>query len=336
MPRLSLIVPAYNDHLFLMRTLPASAAALSRHGDAELIVVDNGSDESVNLHGLIPSTFNARVLRLSRSTIAAARNAGAAEAGGDVLVFLDADCVIGAEHLVEVERTLQMEDVDAVGGGFLASNEGNWIEDSWDTLHPSQDAEGSDVKYLPSGNFSVTKQAFQSVGGFDEILITGEDAEICQRLIRSGYVLRTDPTIAAIHLGNPKTIKGFWKRNVWHGLGMFGTARRNWMDKPTLMLGLHLLLTGCALLATAFLPLLGSILLLLGSQLIVPSFTVVYRSITARSADPVAALRGILLYWLYFWARAYALILITGQRATEYSGWTDRRLRESASDKMRS
>ena len=108
---------------------------------------------------------------------------------------------------------------------------------------------------------------------------TGEDAEIGERLIVAGERIRACPDVRAIHFGNPKSIPQFYRRNVWHGLGMFGTVSWNRLDRPTAMLAVHLIATvvGFAALLTSPLSPVWKVSVALGLQLAAPLATVVYR-----------------------------------------------------------
>jgi hypothetical protein len=190
-----------------------------------------------------------------------------------------------------------------------------WIERAWHNLHYS--GKPGYVSYINSGNFFVRRSAFAQVGGFREDLRTGEDAELGQRLIAAGFRLYSDPAVRAVHLDNPQTLRQFFRRSVWHGLGMFGTARRNVLDKPTLMMALHLVATAVGL-SVALSPSgfgARNIALFAVLQLAAPGLTVVYRMWSAtRLQNPVP---GALLYWLYYWARLYALgLILTGRTWT--------------------
>jgi hypothetical protein len=175
-----------------------------------------------------------------------------------------------------------------------------------------------DVHYLNSANFFITRAAFEQIGGFDEQLHTGEDAEIGLRLTLNGHRIRESPRVMAIHHGNPKSVGEFYRRTVWHGLGMFGTITHHRIDKPTAMLGLHLLATmaGLTALVVAPLPLSWRLTILLVLQLVVPALTVLHRMRqTRRFASPFVA---VTLYWLYYWARSEALALVLIRRGHLY------------------
>jgi hypothetical protein len=100
---------------------------------------------------------------------------------------------------------------------------------------------------------------------------------------------------------------------------MFGTVTRQRVDKPTAMMGAHMLATigGILILFAAPFSLVvrASIALLL--QLVVPSVTAAYRAWQTGRASRLP--EGILLYWLYYWARLQGLALVVAGKSTRYA-----------------
>src|SRR5262245_2355927 len=89
---ISFIVPAYNEEALIGRTLEALNRAAGRLFEPyEIVVVDDGSTDRT---GQIADANEARVVDVRLRHIAAARNAGAREARGDQLIFVDADTVV--------------------------------------------------------------------------------------------------------------------------------------------------------------------------------------------------------------------------------------------------
>ena len=312
--RVSVVTPVRNAMRYLPRTVPTVLEAARNTGGIELIYVDNGSTDGS--YEYLAATEGCHVQRQSGVSIAALRNLGASQACGDYLSFLDADCAIGTRYFEEALDVMQTSKAAATGSEVQMPPEVHWIARTWHGLH----ALGSDreVQWINSANFFISREIFHRIGGFREDLRTGEDTEIGQRLIREGYKLRADRRVLALHFGNPESVRDFYRRSVWHALGMFGTVRRDGIDKPTVMMFVHLMATiaGAFVLifSTLSWPARGLIAALL--QLLVPVLTVAYRSLRARR--PLDVPRGVLLYWLYYWARLQSLIIIISGKSDSY------------------
>ncbi|UCC49033.1 MAG: glycosyltransferase, partial [Gemmatimonadota bacterium] len=106
-PRLSLIVPAYNEQEYLPRLLDTVDVARERYQGGpeaiEVVVVDNLSTDRTEE---MARARGCRVVRVERRVIAAARNGGAHAARGEVLAFVDADSRIHPETFNAIDRAL--------------------------------------------------------------------------------------------------------------------------------------------------------------------------------------------------------------------------------------
>src|SRR5512145_1706554 len=92
---ISFVVPAHNEELLLGRTLAAIHDAARRaERPYEIVVAD---DASTDRTATVAVEHGARVVPIVRRQIAAARNAGAAAAVGDILIFVDADTIVSPE-----------------------------------------------------------------------------------------------------------------------------------------------------------------------------------------------------------------------------------------------
>lgn len=103
-PSVTVIVPAYNEESVIAAKL-ANSLALDYPADRlEVLVVSDGATDATNAIVERHADARVRLLRLPRSGKAAALNAGAAAAGGDILVLTDADAMLERDalrHLVE-------------------------------------------------------------------------------------------------------------------------------------------------------------------------------------------------------------------------------------------
>ncbi len=179
--RFSIVVPAFNEAGELPATLAALREALAGLPDtAEVIVVDNNSSDQTSEVALANGAD--RVVFEPVNQIARARNAGAAVAAGDYLIFVDADTRISAELLVKTREHLLRGDV---GGGAIIRFEGaiNGVGRFgialWERI--------SRLTRTAAGSYLFcTREAFEAVGGFDETLYAGEELSLSRRLRRWG------------------------------------------------------------------------------------------------------------------------------------------------------
>ena len=202
----SVVVVSHNEGANLLRTVRGLDAALP--SDAEIIVIDDSStDGSVEA---LPGD-RVRVIRPeSRLGIAAARNLGAAESRGEVIIFSDAHVDVNPGFLDPLREILARPGVGAVGPvvsnrddptvkgfGFRwrdAALNIEWLGKQGSAPHP--------VPMLVGCFLAVRRDAFEAVGGFDaEMIVYGhEDAELSMRLWTSGYECLLAPEVDVVHL----------------------------------------------------------------------------------------------------------------------------------------
>jgi Predicted glycosyltransferases len=204
MPFVSIIVPVLNGERDIRDCLTGLLQQNYPAEQYEVVVVDNGStDHTVT----IVNSFES-VLLLSNSVpgAAASRNKGAKAAKGEILLFVDSDCIAHEgllfEHVQTYLRKVEEFSVDAVGGAItgIVSNFWSLCDDycSWAPNNPGLD-EGVIQQYWPSANFSMKTNVFQRLGGFDERLLRAEDVEICMRLRLSGGTIFFQPKAIVQH-----------------------------------------------------------------------------------------------------------------------------------------
>lgn len=177
---LSVIIPAHDEARLIGATLDAARRATETLGiETEFIVVDDASTDAT---GEIATEHGARVIRVEHRHIAATRNAGAREARGERLLFLDADTRVDAAVLAAAMRGL---DAGANGGGATVRLDGR---QPW---HLRLAIAMSVVLFrmtrvAPGCFIFCTRQAFDGVGGFDEHWFAAEDVAISRALRRAG------------------------------------------------------------------------------------------------------------------------------------------------------
>jgi len=197
---LAVVVPAYEAARFLGRSLPA----LRRAGpDVPIVVVDAGSRDET---GALARELGARVVRLpEREGPAGARNAGVQAIDAELVLFVDADCVLHADAIGRVRAAFRAEpELVALCGSYDARPpERNFFSLYMNLRHHAthQRARREPASFW-AGCGAVRRDAFLRAGGFDaerypqpEI----EDIELAGRLRPLGR-LRLDPDLQATHL----------------------------------------------------------------------------------------------------------------------------------------
>lgn len=187
---ISIVIPVFNDRTGLRKCLEALAGQSHDGRRAELIVVDNGSREAIvdivsEFEDIIPLTE-------PRPGSYAARNRGVREARGDILAFIDSDCVAAERWIENGVRALIEAGPEAVIGGR--------VEITVRDRHNLSTAEIFDTvcafpmrqyveqkKFAGTGNLFAFREAFDVVGLFNAALRSGGDREWSLRAGARGY-----------------------------------------------------------------------------------------------------------------------------------------------------
>ena len=174
-----MVVPAFNEERLLAGSLAAIRAAARAFDDAgwacELIVCDNNSTDRT---AEIAREAGARVVFEPVNQIARARNAGAARASGEWLVFVDADSYPSRELFAEVVAAIRSG--RALGGGATVAFE---IRDPVIRLSLAIWNAVSRAARWTAGSFVFCEAAaFRSLGGFSEALYAAEEIDFSRRM----------------------------------------------------------------------------------------------------------------------------------------------------------
>ena len=179
--KLSLIIPAYNEEIELpacldyVRQVQQELSSELPDVEWELIVTDNNSTDST---GEIAKTAGATVVFEPINQIARARNAGAAVATGDWLLFIDADSRLHTDSIRELFEVIASHRVG--GGGCLVRMDdaplwGKCGIATWNIL--------SRLAKMPAGSFLFCRaDGFRETGGFHHEYFAAEELEFGSRL----------------------------------------------------------------------------------------------------------------------------------------------------------
>jgi cellulose synthase/poly-beta-1,6-N-acetylglucosamine synthase-like glycosyltransferase len=232
MSAISVVVPMRDAEATLPALLAALMPQIAARSDAELIVVDNGSsDRSAELAG----EAGARVLHEARPGASAARNAGVRAAQGELIVFLDSDCIPRPGWLDGLVQKLHSEaDAGACGGRVVAAPASGLLQRHAERSgYISQEHALRDpfLPYLLTANCCYRQGVLERLGGFDEALRSGEDTELAWRMqLELGLTVAFAPEAVVEHV-HRTTLAGVWRQWVRYGWGSFQLAER-FPDRP--------------------------------------------------------------------------------------------------------
>jgi len=230
----SIIIP--NLHSPVIGQTLAALAAQDYSGPFEVIVV--GQDR----HGLVKEGGNVRAIFTPQPTPPAkARNLGVQAARGDLILFLDADCVPSAGWLRLHAAHYADSFVDVVGGGVTFTADNYWtLADNLGSFYEFLAELPNGVRQqLPSLNLSVRRSVLEITGLFDERYPypAGEDADLTTRLRQSGFLLHFDPAASVMHLPQRSTPESMFRHA--YNFGRYSvkvdTRYANYLETPYIL-----------------------------------------------------------------------------------------------------
>lgn len=218
-PFISVIIPNHNGAKTIGLCL--EAAFKSDYSDFEVVVVDDfSSDDST----AIIEKFPCRLIRLNEHGGASkTRNTGAANSRGEVLFFIDADCLLQPDTLAVAASTYGKEGPGAIIGGtytMLPYDQNFFSTFQSVYIHYSETKNLCNPDYIATHAMLIAKDIFQKNGGFDEnFMPILEDVEFSHRLKKRGARLLMDKNILVQHIFNFSLVKsmrnGIRKSKYW-------------------------------------------------------------------------------------------------------------------------
>jgi len=198
LPRVSVIVPHYRDFTRLRRCLESLERQTYPAGLTEFIVADNNSPEGEAAVTAVIAGRAAMVVVREKGA-GPARNGGAGVATGEVLAFIDSDCIAEPEWIAEGVSALA--DYDFIGGRMKV------LVDDVARMTPAEAFERvfafNNEEYITKKHFTVSanllcpRTLFERVGGFRTTV--SEDVEWAHRAIGMGYRIGYAPRAVVGH-----------------------------------------------------------------------------------------------------------------------------------------
>ena len=199
----SVVIPHLNQPRALARCL-ASLSANTVPPD-EVIVVDNGSARLPE--AICAAHPRVRLAREDTPGPGPARNTGVALARGDILAFIDADCIAAPDWIAALRARMDDPAAMVLGGAVLVAPDDpdrpTALEAYEMVFSYRMDRYLRDRGFTGAGNMVIRRAAWDAVGPFAGIE-TAEDVDWCHRATRAGLPIAHVPALRVWHPARPR------------------------------------------------------------------------------------------------------------------------------------
>ena len=222
---ISVIIPTANAEDFISESIKSFLKQDIKE-KYELIVVDSSTDRTSE----ILSKYPLKVIRQKKLGPAAARNLGVKKSKGDIVVFVDADCMAPKTWLRELIKPFSDKNIAAVAGAYKIWNKDSpiarflqyEIEQRYERMK-----DAANIDFVGSYNCAYRKKVFKSFGGFDEKMIQGEDPDLSFRISEKNRI--TFQPVAYVYHRHAANLASFSKnkfqRAYWKAF-LYGRHKR--------------------------------------------------------------------------------------------------------------
>ena len=219
-PKVSVIIPAYNEEMVIKKTIDAVIEA--QYPDKEIIVVDDGStDRTLQVSKQFKNQI--KILHKENGGKASALNYGIVYAKGEIIVIVDADTIIERQSIVElVKGYADNEAVGAVAANIKIKNRVNWITKcqalefitGLQIIRRAFDEFGA-ISIIPGALGSFKKKYVTGTGSYGHETIV-EDFDQTIKLLKTGHFTQgSDKAVG--YTEAPSSVREFAKqRKRWY------------------------------------------------------------------------------------------------------------------------
>lgn len=312
---LSLVIPCKNEEKHISLCLDSILKQNKNDSSIEIVVMDNGStDKTVD----ILKGYNSRIKVFVRTdvSISELRNYGAGKSGGEWIAFIDADVELDINwyiNLIGVITELEDTGVDikkvVLGSTCSIPRSPTWVERIWYDQLVSRDKNNN--TYINSANIILSRELFDRVGGFDHAYKTGEDEKLCSDARKHGGLIIKNDSIRVVHHGYSKSVKQFFKRERWHGLGMDKYLLMPWKYRDLLLAYYYISVLVISIMLLFFSKNFFVFIIFDLSLLLIPVF---FLACSRCRIKPLNVFPLSFLYFIYGWARVFSVFDIVSAK----------------------
>ena len=218
-----MIIPAYNAASILGKTLDAF---ISQDGaeQMEIIVVDDGSTDNT---AEVARKYPVQFLHKPNGGPASARNMGVMAATGDIVLFIDCDCVPQSGWLEAMTIPFTDSEISGVKGVYITRQKSlvaRFVQLEFEERYRMLEKQRY-IDFVDSYSAAFRKEAFFRVNGFDESFpkADNEDVDLSYKLANAGCKMIYQPQAVVEHT-HPDTLwkyikvkfnRGYWRMAVY-------------------------------------------------------------------------------------------------------------------------
>lgn len=238
-PKVSIIVPAYNEEVNAVRTV--ETLLKEDYPNFDIYFVDDGSKDHTldRIHEAFDGNEKVHILGKPNGGKASALNYGIARTSSDYVVCIDADTQLRPDAVSKLMQHFLADGehrIGAVAGNVKVGNQCNMLT-RWQAIEytTSQNFDRMAYSYInaitvvPGAIGAFRKEAIEKAGGLTNDTLA-EDCDLTMRIIESGYVIENE-NFAVAMTEAPENVEQFVKQRVrW----CFGVMQTFWKHRASL------------------------------------------------------------------------------------------------------
>lgn len=253
----SIIIPTFNGASRIANCLEAllpQTAAI----DAEILVVDDGSTDGTA--GVVSRYSSVRLVSQANAGPAAARNRGALEAKGSIILFTDDDCVPTSDWLAAMTQPFEDPAMVGVKGAYRTRQKAlvaRFVQADYEDRYRLM-ATLPEIDFIDTYAAAFRRDRFLEMNGYDTSfpVACAEDIELSYRMSERGWKMKFVPTAIVYHT-HPATLWQYLKKKYkfafWRMLALRKNPKKTLKDSHTpQIMKFQLLFAPALLLAISF------------------------------------------------------------------------------------
>jgi GT2 family glycosyltransferase len=255
-PSVSIIIPTFNGASRIAKCLDALTEHIAKR-DAEIIVVDDGSTDSTS--DVVQRYSGVRLIAQANAGPAAARNRGAAEARGSILLFTDDDCVPASNWFDAMLSPFKNSEVVGSKGVYRTHQKpivARFVQIEYEDRYRLMSKLDS-IDFIDTYSAAFRRDCFLEMGGYDMSfpVACAEDIELSYRMSARGWKMKFVPAAIVYHT-HPDSLVSYLRKKYkfafWRVLAVRKNPSKAFKDSHTpQLMKLQLLFAPALLFAAA-------------------------------------------------------------------------------------